>query len=67
MNKVKLVILVMVIGLLAVACGRPGEEIEGRGFRYIHDEEHQVGCWTVRSGLGVAMHCLPDSQYALVE
>jgi len=60
-NIMILISVLILAGIVGMACSR------STGVRpivkYHHDDLHQVSCWILNNGVGVAgISCLPDSQ-----
>lgn len=57
-----------VIGCAGITA--PGENVDsnaGSAVKYVHDDEHNVGCWLfldVSGGQG-SISCLPDNTYTV--
>lgn len=66
----KLAFILGLLSLLVMGCGGltgPGDTLNqgiGGALKYIHDDEHSVGCWLVWGTQGNgSISCLPDAQY----
>ena len=54
--------LAAIILLLLTLAACAGDQVSGEAqVRYVHDDQHAVGCWLYTGGGGIA--CLPDRDY----
>ena len=70
MGRIARVVALAALTLALVGCagyGAPGQDVAngfGQAVKYVHDDEHNVGCWfVVGSNGGGSIACLPDGDY----
>lgn len=59
---VKIVAFLFAAMLVAAGCALNGHDITGNPVSkvlYVHDDQHNVGCWYYVSGV----YCIPDTEY----